>query len=54
VTVIFEPPGFVRVTACVWLVPTVTALKLIVDGFTVSCPPPANAIEERMKITASK
>jgi hypothetical protein len=49
-TVIFEPPGFVRVTACIWLVPMVTPLKLIVEGLNVSCPPPANAVEDRAKI----
>lgn len=54
VTVIFEPPGFVTVTACVWLVPTLTALKLIVEGFNMSCPPPANAVEDREKIARNK
>ena len=49
VTVIFKLPELVRVTACVWLVPTGTALKLIVEGLNVSCPL-ASAFEERAKI----
>ena len=53
-TVIFEPPGFVRVTACIWLVPIVTPLKLIVEGLNVSCPAPANAVEDRAKIAKNK
>jgi hypothetical protein len=53
-TVIFEPPGFVRVTACIWLVPMVTPLKLIVEGLNVSCPPPANAVEDRAEIAKNK
>lgn len=32
------PPGFARVTDCVWLLPTGTLPKLMVEGLTVSVP----------------
>lgn len=49
-----EPPEFVRVTACVWLVPTVTPTKLTFEGLTASVPLPANAVELKVKIAANE
>src|SRR4029077_1749141 len=50
---IFKLPEFVRLTACVWLVPIGMPLKLMVEGFNVSCPL-ANAAEDRTKITKDR
>jgi hypothetical protein len=52
--VTFEPPGLVRATACVWLVPTETLVKITEEGLTVSEPLPAKAGEVRRKITKKK
>lgn len=46
----FIPPEFVRVTVCVWLVPTATLPKVTVEGLSVICPLPANALEARKRI----
>ena len=45
VRVNFDPPEFVRVTDCTWLVPTGMLPKLIVEGFSASCPLAPNAFE---------
>jgi hypothetical protein len=49
-----EPPEFFRVTACFWLVPTETPPKLIVEGFTVSCPLAAEAGEVSANIAEKR
>lgn len=43
--VIFEPPEFAKATDCVWLMPTATLPKLMLEGLTTSCPVPATACE---------
>ena len=48
------PPEFVRVTACVWLAPTVTLPKLMVEGLSVICPPAPNAFDGMERIAKEK
>ena len=50
----FEPPEFVRVTDCAWLVPTDMLPKLRVAGLTVSWPLPADACEVSARIVEKK
>jgi hypothetical protein len=45
-----ELPTFVKVTDCVWLLPTCTLPKLTTEGLDVSWPEPANAEEVRARI----
>ena|SRR5438552_2256526 len=50
----FEPPEFVSVTGVVWLVPTETLPKLMVEGLSAICPLPPNALEVRERIAERK
>ena len=50
----FDPPVFVRVTDFVWLAPTETLPKLMVEGLNVICPLPPNAFEVRERIAEKK
>jgi hypothetical protein len=49
VSITFVSPAFVRVRVWVWLEPTGTLPKLKLEGFVVSSPTLASAIEERAK-----
>src|SRR5258708_28069633 len=50
----FGPPEFVRVTDCVWLLPTETLPKLTFEGFTVSCRVAPDACKVSARIVAKK
>jgi hypothetical protein len=50
----FEPPEFASVTDCVWLLPTETLPKLMVEGFTVSCPVAPDACEVSARIVEKR
>jgi hypothetical protein len=50
----FDPPEFVSVTGFVWLVPTEMLPKLTVEGLSVICPLPPNALEVRERIAERK
>lgn len=54
VMVNLDQPEFVRVSDCVWLLPTETLPKLMLEGFTVSCPEPADAGEVKARTTEKK
>jgi len=52
--VILGPPELVKVTDWLWLLPTETVPKLIVEGLTTSCPVPAAACKLKVSMRKSK